>query len=790
MSTLTATIQADTSGFNSAVQRASNELKLFDKSNRNLADTMRRTNNVSDLQVQAFNKSVRSLQQVSAGFRTNKQSVKSLKDELERLTIQYNNLSNKNSTFARTLSSTINSVRNELSTLDTPAKTVNNSFSSMSTALGKIGPIAAGIGAAVSALPAAIDIGVSSSETFADNWEKIKTKVESVKNTIASFFMRNNFSDDGFFSSLSRALDQAGRLADALDRLGTVTAFNSAAIAESKSKLSDFKEIYSTRNLTETEKKEVKKEIENLKNLSKSSETSGLNAAKKTINSALANKGIDTDDPVIKTFVEEVIEDVRKEGVAAWDKLIDGKFDIFGKAVKIKISTKSDKKATEIQAMLENTVKAFTEAESDVTKGFLTYVQALDEGRSNTKFITSANKMLEDRNKTNNKENKKDEEGVLDQIKAQHQENAKLEKELEDIRIMIEHGSEKTPAEKVQLYKNYTKTANALIAGKKKTTSMYESLQSPQVTPFWDAKLKIDETFLRNQTLDIAGAEGEVLDKIINQALEDAAKELAEAIKKTGLSLEEYFTIVEEQKNLFSTSGVSKKNYTDDPNVTRLISLTRAKYEENEEKEREKEREKLKNKFKFQEYKPVTQDNLNTEIEAVNKLAGAWENLWSAIDTGNDTLNRTMSAMGATVSDFANTFVQLSKIQFQAAQATALAKGNESASGLPVPYNFAAMATVTSFIMSTFARFKNIGRFANGGIISGASTIGDYNIARVNSGEMILNGSQQKRLFNIINNGEGVSSTQSAPQEVKLRVEGKDLVATLNTYNNRMKKVQ
>jgi hypothetical protein len=34
-----------------------------------------------------------------------------------------------------------------------------------------------------------------------------------------------------------------------------------------------------------------------------------------------------------------------------------------------------------------------------------------------------------------------------------------------------------------------------------------------------------------------------------------------------------------------------------------------------------------------------------------------------------------------------------------------------------------------------------IASFADGGIIGGTTTIGDYNIARVNKGEMILNGS-------------------------------------------------
>lgn len=43
--------------------------------------------------------------------------------------------------------------------------------------------------------------------------------------------------------------------------------------------------------------------------------------------------------------------------------------------------------------------------------------------------------------------------------------------------------------------------------------------------------------------------------------------------------------------------------------------------------------------------------------------------------------------------------------------------------------------------------------FANGGIIGGSMMHGDNMLARVNSGEMILNGNQQSNLFNMINNG-------------------------------------
>ena len=45
-------------------------------------------------------------------------------------------------------------------------------------------------------------------------------------------------------------------------------------------------------------------------------------------------------------------------------------------------------------------------------------------------------------------------------------------------------------------------------------------------------------------------------------------------------------------------------------------------------------------------------------------------------------------------------------------------------------------------------------KFAEGGIVGGTSYTGDRRIARVNSGEMIINRSQQAELFDMINSGK------------------------------------
>lgn len=78
--------------------------------------------------------------------------------------------------------------------------------------------------------------------------------------------------------------------------------------------------------------------------------------------------------------------------------------------------------------------------------------------------------------------------------------------------------------------------------------------------------------------------------------------------------------------------------------------------------------------------------------------------------------------------------------------------------------------------------------FSAGGIIGGASTHGDMQLARVNSGEMILNNSQQARLFELLDGGASMIGYGS--RKVEFKISGQNLVGTLRNYNNKMSKVR
>lgn len=103
----------------------------------------------------------------------------------------------------------------------------------------------------------------------------------------------------------------------------------------------------------------------------------------------------------------------------------------------------------------------------------------------------------------------------------------------------------------------------------------------------------------------------------------------------------------------------------------------------------------------------------------------------------------------------------------------AMARGTASAAAAPWPANIGAIASVIATIVNTFASFP---KFADGGIVGGSSYFGDKLLARVNSGELILNQKQQESLYHM---------TEVDRSNINIgfdRVRGSDIYLALKNY--------
>lgn len=99
-----------------------------------------------------------------------------------------------------------------------------------------------------------------------------------------------------------------------------------------------------------------------------------------------------------------------------------------------------------------------------------------------------------------------------------------------------------------------------------------------------------------------------------------------------------------------------------------------------------------------------------------------------------------------------------------------------------IGFSAAGLAQVAAVI----AQIHSLSGYANGGIIGGNSYSGDNLLARVNSGEMILNGSQQSNLFNLLDRG----AVGGIGGNVNFVIKGKDLHGVLHNYDDKINKVR
>ena len=147
------------------------------------------------------------------------------------------------------------------------------------------------------------------------------------------------------------------------------------------------------------------------------------------------------------------------------------------------------------------------------------------------------------------------------------------------------------------------------------------------------------------------------------------------------------------------------------------------------------------------------------------QLGNAFSQMGSALGEYADESTEAAAAQKA----FTLSGILLNQAQSISEGALAIAKGVESAAGIPFPANVPAIISIVAQIggmiagvMTSIMQAKqifseaNTQKFATGGIVGGNSYTGDNVPAMLNSGEMVLNADSQKRLFDALTgNGDG-----------------------------------
>ena len=172
----------------------------------------------------------------------------------------------------------------------------------------------------------------------------------------------------------------------------------------------------------------------------------------------------------------------------------------------------------------------------------------------------------------------------------------------------------------------------------------------------------------------------------------------------------------------------------------------------------------------------ITAATASTAVATADTAATVASGTKAATDIAGATASATKAAADMTAAGAASA-------EATANTAAAVSGAAKSVSWLPIVGPILAVAAIAAIIGGIIAA-ANKGKFASGGIVSGPSKIGDFNIARVNGGEMILNNRQQANLFNMLDHNR-IESTYTSPQNVNFRIQGDTLVGVIDNYNKK-----
>ena len=270
----------------------------------------------------------------------------------------------------------------------------------------------------------------------------------------------------------------------------------------------------------------------------------------------------------------------------------------------------------------------------------------------------------------------------------------------------------------------------------------------------WKDKLSaVDEKLKNKEEVKPKFEKGSIAD------YQDQIAAINEQLQNQNLSMDVRLNLLTDKENL--------ENQAQELNNPLKVKEDAEKAAEEAEKERAKQQEERKRK-QIEGY------------QAIGDAASAMGQLMSA--AGAEGAAAAMQIVATTANATAQMIPKIMAL-IGAKKGEAMANGTASAAALPFPANIAAIASIIATVVSTFASiFSTVGSFADGGIIQGANTHGDQLLARVNAGEMILNGSQQARLFNLLDGGTG--SNMSG--QVEFKISGSALKGVLRNYDNKM----
>ena len=823
MANLSVILQADTAGFNAAMDKAKALVDQFSK-------TIDSHKDVTSGQVQAYNRVVNALTKVTDGTRTAQQQEKILTQNIKELKIQFANLSEEAKTgdFGKSISNSIKTANSQLAQLRTQMQqassatknfgkensTASEASNGLSNALslnllrlGKIGVVLMAAKQAFGPLISAMEENETAADNLAEAWSAAESAFTAFKISLTTADFSN------LLRNLNEIIKTGREAARSLDTLETNTGIRNNMLADLRADDAEDKVIIRDKKSTPEQKKAAQNRIEarkpKLAQAAKNQSEENKNHALDLIGARLAQGGITEMTVGRKKFAQlkkNIYDDFKIEN----KKLGKISYSYNQSVGDPMLSTSTIQKMTKTVNL--------DDLFGDKVRGKINpFIQAASHSREQ-----AANYML-----TMNRYSQRDIETNTNTTRT----NTRVEQQkrglakLEDDLYKLEQKKANMPIEAdfTEINKQIEEKKKEIHAAKVKMGIIVEK------TGLEKLEQELSDLEHKRATMDVNADFTE-----INKQIEDKKKEIEQVEIKMGIKEDPKTTMLNKFSSSLSELYNSKRD-TDTVESYNSLDFLEEKDEMTQNKDRLRQIDAEKNAnaalissiyelldlYKELEgtapFKLALEfaNDLDKEMEDLNKEVGvivtrclelndaqkrqekAGENIetWQSSLTGlGSTFSSVGDAVGGTTGEILNmTSTVLSSVAQMIPQIISLtaAEGSEAlaavtASGAkqPFPANLIAIAAGVAAVVSALST-----TFADGGIFGGAGTVGDLNIARVNKGEMILNGTQQSRLFNLLNGQGGYSDVMAGGNDVKFIIKGKNLEGVRTNYYKRQSRL-
>ena len=188
------------------------------------------------------------------------------------------------------------------------------------------------------------------------------------------------------------------------------------------------------------------------------------------------------------------------------------------------------------------------------------------------------------------------------------------------------------------------------------------------------------------------------------------------------------------------------------------------------------------------------QNQLADDAKVLKKAEKNTKKLSTGFQRAGDAVGQLGSAFGSLGSGFKSPELNIAATIAQGIASVVQGYGQATAEASSmgpwawIAFSVAAMAQVAAMIGQIHSLTADTEGYATGGIVSGNTTVGDNVLARLNSGEMILNTRQQANLFRMLDT-PGSPVSNEITSNVSFKIKGSDLVGVLNNYSRKRSRI-